>query len=68
VLTEDGVFEQHRTHLVGVGYRITGSLADRSGAVGNSGGAVTAFTIRDGRVAGVYQVLNPERLVRLPRA
>jgi RNA polymerase sigma-70 factor (ECF subfamily) len=47
---------------------VNGDLGIRSGAVGDSGGAVTAFTIRDGRVAGVYQVLNPEKLVRLPRA
>jgi len=33
VRTDEQLFEQHRTHLLGVGYRITGSLADAEDAV-----------------------------------
>lgn len=33
MLTDDRVFEEHRAHLVRVGYRITGSLADAEDAV-----------------------------------
>ncbi|WP_051775780.1 RNA polymerase sigma factor SigJ [Actinoalloteichus caeruleus] len=31
------------------------------------GGRVTSFAIRDGLVLGVYEVVNPEKLVALPR-
>jgi len=33
VLTDERVFEEHRAHLVRVGYRITGSIADAEDAV-----------------------------------
>lgn len=33
MLIDDGVFEEHRAHLVRVGYRITGSIADAEDAV-----------------------------------
>jgi RNA polymerase sigma-70 factor, ECF subfamily len=37
------------------------------GPAGRSGVAVNAVSVRDGRIAGVYGVLNPEKLTRLPR-
>jgi RNA polymerase sigma-70 factor (ECF subfamily) len=33
---------------------------------GETGPGVTALSVRDGRISGVYSVLNPEKLERLP--
>jgi RNA polymerase sigma-70 factor, ECF subfamily len=37
------------------------------GPAGRSEVAVNVLSVRDGRIAGIYGVLNPEKLTRLPR-
>ena len=45
---------------------VNGELGLRTPAVGSPAGAVATFAIRDGRIAAVYQVVNPEKLAHLP--
>jgi RNA polymerase sigma-70 factor, ECF subfamily len=44
---------------------VNGDLGVHTPAVGETGAGVTVFAVRDGRIASVYQVINPEKLGRL---
>ncbi len=57
------VVEEHRTHLLQVAYRLTGSLADAEDAV-QKAGRVSCFAIRDGQVAAIYDMVNPDKIGR----
>jgi RNA polymerase sigma-70 factor, ECF subfamily len=46
--------------------RVNGDLGVRTPAVESPAGAVAVFAVRDGRIAAIYQVVNPEKLVLLP--
>jgi RNA polymerase sigma-70 factor (ECF subfamily) len=46
--------------------RVNGDLGLRTPAVESPAGAVAVFAVRDGRIAAVYQVVNPEKLAHLP--
>jgi RNA polymerase sigma-70 factor, ECF subfamily len=46
--------------------RVNGELGLRTPAVESPAGAVAVFAVRDGRIAAVYQVVNPEKLTHLP--
>jgi RNA polymerase sigma-70 factor (ECF subfamily) len=46
--------------------RVNGDLGLRTPAVESPAGAVSTFAVRDGRIVAVYQVVNPEKLARLP--
>jgi RNA polymerase sigma-70 factor (ECF subfamily) len=73
VLTDERVFEEHRAHLVRVGYRITGSVADAEDAVQEAWLRLagldesTRTEIRDGR-AWLTTVVGRLRLDRLRSA
>ncbi|GAA0897166.1 RNA polymerase sigma factor SigJ [Pseudonocardia zijingensis] len=45
---------------------VNGELGLRTPALGSPAGAVASFAVRDGRIAAIYQVLNPEKLARVP--
>jgi RNA polymerase sigma-70 factor (ECF subfamily) len=45
---------------------VNGDLGVRSPAFGETSAGVTVVAVRDGRIAAVYQVVNPEKLTRLP--
>jgi RNA polymerase sigma-70 factor (ECF subfamily) len=45
---------------------VNGDLGVRSPAYGQTGPGVNVFTVRDGRIAAMYTVVNPKKLERLP--
>jgi RNA polymerase sigma-70 factor (ECF subfamily) len=52
----------HRSSVL----RVNGELGVRTPAVESPAGAVAVFAVRDGRIAAVYQIVNPEKLTHLP--
>jgi RNA polymerase sigma-70 factor (ECF subfamily) len=52
----------HRSSVL----QVNGELGLRTPAVESPAGAVAVFAVRDGRIAAVYQVVNPEKLTHLP--
>ena len=45
---------------------VNGDLGFRFPAYDDAGGGVATIAVRDGRIVGAYQVVNPEKLTRLP--
>lgn len=45
--------------------QVNGDLGLRTPAVESPAGAVAVFAVRDGRIAAVYHVVNPEKLAHL---
>jgi len=45
---------------------VNGETGFLTPSYGETGPAVTAVSVRDGRISGFYSVLNPEKLERLP--
>jgi RNA polymerase sigma-70 factor (ECF subfamily) len=45
---------------------VNGETGFLTPSYGETGPGVTAVSVRDGRISGVYSVLNPEKLERLP--
>lgn len=56
---------RHRDHLVRIAYRLLGSVDEAEDVVQDVGAAVLAFVVRDGRVAQVDVVANPDKLGRI---
>jgi RNA polymerase sigma-70 factor (ECF subfamily) len=46
---------------------VNGEIGFLSPATGGAAAAANVFAVRDGLVTGVYSVLNPEKLTRVPR-
>jgi RNA polymerase sigma-70 factor, ECF subfamily len=63
-----GLFDRYRGEIASgwTPVLVNGDLGFRFPAYDDAGGGVAVVAIRDGRIVATYQVVNPEKLTRLP--
>ncbi|MCO1656693.1 RNA polymerase sigma factor SigJ [Pseudonocardia humida] len=61
-----GLVDRYGRHLLDFRPVVVNGEPGTIGPAGRSAIAVNAFALREGRIIGIYGVLNPEKLTRLP--